>query len=238
MKSNTNLDVKKELIKQLEECQKITNKNFYIIGLGGKESWLTTILANEIFGIQNVLAVNIYSTFSNSILPHKIASICQMYNFQYCDVDITNAIQETLSSRIGLFRIEKEKLHYMMTDLQKSEIISMIRNTVLRGISDRHDGVLLTGISLSKIISGWVSPVVSMFDWNPLVKCTYNQVQLTIKDYNMGLEILDIPSGLDLDMRGGPFPTDYNIDFTNDDNLEKINKNINIKNLGVGIYQL
>ena len=227
-----NENIRKELYSQLENCKEKVNKNFYIIGLGGKESWLTTLIASDFFGPQNVLAVNIYSVFSNSILPHKIAGICQTYNIQYCDVDITNAVQETLSSNIGLFRVEKEKLHYMMTDLQKNEMIAMIRNTVLRGITDRHDGVLLTGISLSKILAGWVSPSCSMFDWNPLVNCSHYQVQLAISNSNMGMELLDLPSGLDLNTNGGPFPIDFGIKL--EDNMSK---DINIERLGYGIYQ-
>jgi len=226
-----------ELHTQLKQCKEITKKDFYVIGLGGKESWLTTLAALEVFGYQNVLAVNIYSIFSNSVLPQKMANLCQENNIQYCDIDITAAVQETLSVPIGLFRIEKEKLHYMMSDLQKSEIIAMIRNAILRGVADRHDGTLLTGISLSKIISGWVSPSASMFDWNPLVNCTHYQVQLSITGYNMGIEILNLPSGLDLDTKGGPFPLDYGLNFTEDENLDKNTKDTMIKNIGIGIYQ-
>lgn len=222
-----------EIHSQLKNCKETIKKDFFVIGLGGKESWITTLMANEIFGYYNVLAVNIYSIFSNSILPYKISALCQENNIQYCDVDITEAIQSTLSLPIGLFRIEKEKLHYMMTDLQKSEIYSMVRNIVLKGIADRHDGILLSGISKSKINVGWLSPNISMFDWNPIINCTHSQIKSVIKERNIGIDILDIPSGLDLNTKGGPFPSDYNINLDSDEN-KKDNK---IINLGYGIYQ-
>lgn len=227
-----------EIHKQLEQCKNITKKNFYVIGVGGKESWLTLLSAYEMFGYHNVLAVNINSMFSNSILPFKINALCHENNIQFCSVDITKTITELLSSSIDLFRMEKEKLGYMMSNMQKAEMIAMIRNSVLRGIADRHDGILLSGISLSKIISKWVSPALSMFDWNPLVNCSYSQVKLAIKNYNKGGEtLLDLPSGLDLDARGGPFPKDFNINLENDDDIVKNAKETNIKNIGKGIYQ-
>lgn len=226
-----------ELHCQIKQCQNITNKNFCVVGLGGKDSWLTTLAANDVFGYHQVLAVNIYSIFSNSILPFKLSSICQESNIQYCDVDITKAIQETLSVQIGLFRVENERLHYMMNDLQKAEIIAMTRNTILKGIADRHDAMLLFGINLSKRMNGWVSPNISMFDWNPLVNCTSNQVKYAIENYNIGLDILDIEDGLDLNTQGGPFPKQYGIEMNNDDKLQIKEKMKNNKRIGVGIYQ-
>lgn len=229
-----------EIHDQMKKCQEATQKNFFVIGLGGKDSWATTLAAIDVFGKNNVLAVNVYSIFSNSLMPSKIAGLCQEFNIEYCDVDISAAIQEILSVPIGLFRIEKEKLHYMMSDLQKAEMLSMIRNTVLKGIADRHDAALLSGISLSKILTGWVSPNTSMFDWNPLVNCTHYQVQLGITGYNIGTEILNNPSGLDLNTKGGPFPEDYGLDFNSNDFLKNASVNekvLKIKNLGLGIYQ-
>jgi len=231
------MTILEEIHSQIKQCNKITNKNFCVVGLGGKDSWLTTLAANDILGYYQVLAVNIYSIFSNSTLPFKISAICQNNNIQYCDVDITNAINEILSLQIGLFRIEKEKLHYMMTDLQKNEISAMIRDTVLRGIADRHDGMFLSGINMSKRLNGWMCPSQSIYDWNPLFNCTANQVQSSIIERGIGTEILEIPTGLDLNTKGGPFPQDYQIDFSDDENLVMNEKLKNNPRVGLGIYQ-
>lgn len=224
----------KNIIKEeLTKCKNKINKDFFVVGLGGIESWAVVLSAIECFNIHNVLCVNIYSSYSNSMLPHKFSTICQNYGFQYCDVDISKAITETLFLQIDLLRIEKEKLHYTMTDMQKYEMISMIRNTVLKGISDRNDAVLLSGISKSKIKNAWVSPSCSMFDWNPVYNLSHKEIKNAILEFNIGTEIIENQSGLDLNTQGGPFPKDYNI------NLEEeiIENKSNIKRLGIGIYQ-
>jgi len=221
--------IKEELIK----CKNKINKDFFVIGLGGIESWAVALSAIECFDIHNVLCVNIYSSYSNSMSPHKFSTMCQTYGFQYCDVDISKAITETLFLQIDLLRIEKEKLHYTMTDMQKYEMISMIRNTVLKGISDRNDAILLSGISESKIKNAWVSPSCSMFDWNPVYNLSHKEIKDVILDFNIGTEIIGDQSGLDLNSLGGPFPKDYNINLE-----EEIKENkSNIKGLGLGIYQ-
>ena len=222
---------REQLKQQIQQCQQTINKNFFIIGLGGKDSWATTLAAYDAFGKDSILAVNIYSIFSNSIMPYKMSALCQEYSIPYCDIDISPSIQETLFLSIGLMRVEQERLHYYMTDLQKNEIIAMLRSVVLRGITDRHDGILLSGINASKITAGWASPSYSMFDWNPLVNCTHSEVKSIIEEYNMGIEIIDMLSGLDLNTRGGPFPTDYGIDLDNP--TEKPTP----KNFGKGLYQ-
>lgn len=220
-----------EIEKELDKCYNKINKEFFVIGVGGIESWVTALSAMDKFGPNKVLGVNIYSIFSNSKLPLYAQSIAQDHNFQICTVDISKIIQEQLSAKIGLFRVEKEELHYSMNEYQKGSIIGMIRDITLRGIADRHDAILLSGISSSKIQYGWAPHQFSFFDWNPLINLSYGDVRDIAKERKINDELIKFKSGMDVMPTGGFFPQDMDINF-----YEKTNKKPKI-NIGVGLYQ-
>ena len=96
-----------EVEKELEKCQRQINKEFLAIGIGGVESWVVALSAIDKFGPNKVLGINVNSIFSNSSLPLHMQAIAQDYNIQTCTVDISKVIQEQLSARIGLFRVER-----------------------------------------------------------------------------------------------------------------------------------
>jgi len=236
-------NVKNEVGGQILKCKEIINKDFVVVGVGGLESWFTLLSAIDTIGRDKVLAVNIYSVFSDSTLPAKIQSFCQGAAVQYCDVDMTKTIEETLPTRIGLMRVEKEALHYSMTHMHKAELIAGLRQIILRGIADRHNAILLNGISLSKIITGWVSPSYSIYDWNPLYNCTRYQVAMAISALDFGNELIHQASGLDVQPDGGLFPADFDLELMNDEFLTGFSSEASIipidklPNLGLGIYQ-
>jgi len=236
-------NVKNEVGGQILKCKDIIGKDFVVVGVGGLESWFTLLSAIDAIGKDKVLAVNIYSVFSNSTLPAKIQSYCQETAVQYCDIDMTKTIEETLSSRIGLMRVEKEALHYSMTHMHKAELIAGLRQIILRGIADRHNAILLDGISLSKIITGWVSPSYAIYDWNPLYNCTRYQIAMAIAALDFGNELIHQPSGLDVQPDGGLFPTDFGLELMNEEFLTGFSPESSIipidklPNLGLGIYQ-
>ena len=196
--------------KSLESCRDETGQETVVVALGGLESLVSLLAACDVYGPHRVLAINVYSVFSNSRMPAILQEVASTMPISVCTVDATEAIQEMLNANIGLRRIEIERMHFSMDEWQKAELMANVRSAIVRGVAIRHRSTHIESHGLSKIVGGWVLPTI--FDWNPVATCTRRQlVTIANRRYDDD-ELLSLPSGLDLWPDGGPWPTAIGID--------------------------
>lgn len=195
----------------LELCQKTTGQETAVVALGGIESLVSLLAACDVYGPHAVLAISVYSVFSDSRLPAVLQQVGMTMPISICSVDATETIQEMLNANIGLRRLEIERMHFSMDEWQKTELMANVRSTIVRGVAIRHRSSHIESYSLSKIVGGWVLPTI--FDWNPVAMCTRRQLMTVANRRCQDDDILALVSGLDLWPDGGPRPTIVGIDL-------------------------
>jgi hypothetical protein len=227
------------VVRSMRSARELGGWDTAVVCLGGTESLISLLAAVDVFTPSGVLAISTYSVGSNSRMPATLQEIGRMMPVEQCTIDITRPVQETMQSYVGLRRIELEQLHFSMDRWQKAEAIASLRSCICRAIAIRHGSLHVEAHSLSKITSGWVVPTT--FDWNPVAGLTRAQLSSIAHRRWPGMELLSLPSGLDVEPDGGPRPSDLEIDV---DSVEPqgppspCNRKVStVLRLGVGIYQ-
>lgn len=215
---------------EIREALEKTGTRTITIGLGGTESWAALIAATDLIGGDNVLAVTVHSTQTDSRIPWKMEAMCNEMRIEHCSIDVTRVLNEMLDSKIDLKRIQVETLHRTMDHLMKAEVMADIRDGMVRAVASRHNSLYIGAISKSKIDRSWGVPAAQSFDWNPVAYHTHHQLVRAICGRKIGNEISDMRSSLDLLPDSGPFPPD----LSDDSNIQT---NISIPRFGMGLFQ-
>jgi len=218
----------------LESCRMTTGREMVVVGLGGMESLVSLMAACDVYGPHSVLAIGVYSVFSDSRMPTILQQVGMTMPISVCTVDATETMQEIMNANIGLRRIEIERMHYSMDQWQKAELMAAVRSTIVRGVATRHRSTHIESHSLSKIVGGWVLP--STFDWNPVAMCTRRQLATVANRQWPDDEILSLSSGLDLWPDGGPRPTGVDLDAIDPEPSPRSNITGFVR-AGLGIWQ-
>lgn len=219
--------IRSEISKGIE----ITKAKTLVIGLGGAESWSVVLAATDMIGGDNVLAVTVHSTQTDSNIPWTMGSMCRELRIEHCSIDATRILNETLDARVDLGQIQVEPIHRTMNHLMKAEIMADIRDGVLRAIASRHNSLYLGAVSKSKIDRQWGIPAAQSFDWNPVSDFTHHQLKRAISGRGIGTAVTATNSALDLLPDAGPFPPDLNDDAT-------ISKKVIVPRFGMGLFQV